>query len=166
MGLLLEKGTWGAIYEEGISANFVYEKHKSIRHEFKPYAEIVGIYPFSFGQVFSGSKKRIFDGIQIETRDLKVCIFNSSIQPLKEIIPMLVSGLGSRWDYVYHKDQPVAHRKMGIHHAFLEEQPTVVQSAKAEPAGAKEQQKAKEPAPKPKAPQEDDTAIYWKDDKK
>lgn len=114
-GLLIERGTWGAIYENGLQANFVIERHKSIRHEFKHYSEIEAIYPISFGENYTYSQKRAYDGIQIETSDLKVCIFNSRIHPLKDIIPALISEMGSRWEKVFIKDIPLTPSQLGIH---------------------------------------------------
>ena len=115
-GLILEKGSWGSIRDNGFSANFVFEKHKSIRPEFKSYSEIEAIYPYSLGKVYTPSKKQVYDGIQIETKDLKVCIFNSTIHPLKDIMPHLISELGPRWEKVYMKDKQLDRKHIGIHH--------------------------------------------------
>jgi hypothetical protein len=122
-GLIVEKGAWGVLYDNGFSANFLFDRHKSIRHEYKSYSEIEAIYPFSFGETYSRSKKMMFDGIQIETKDLKVCIFNSTLHPLKDIIPQLVSELGGRWDKVYKGSEQVDRKNLGVHHWVLEECP-------------------------------------------
>lgn len=115
-GLILEKGTWGAIYENGISAHFTFGRHKSVRNEFVPFGEIEAIYPLSSGVKYSRSKTRVYDGLQIETKDLKVCILSSPRHPVKDIMPALVNQMGARWEKVYIASKPLEPAELGAHH--------------------------------------------------
>lgn len=113
-GFLVYRGSWGALYEKGISASFMFRNHKSYWWEFKRFEEIEGIYPWRFSPTRKRNKK--VDGVQIETRDLKVCIFCSRYHPLNKIIPFLVSSFGDRWEDIYKRDDVLLGNDIGVHH--------------------------------------------------
>lgn len=105
-----------AIYETGIKANFMFEKHKSVLWEFKKFDEIDAIYPLQTQS--SKSKLKRYDGIQIETNDLKVCVFSTRSAGIffPKIIQSLVVQLGNKWDKLFKKNSVVKGKRIGIHH--------------------------------------------------
>lgn len=113
-GFLVYRGTWGALYERGLSASFMFGTHKSIWWEFKRFSEIESIYPWRYSPL--KKKDRKVDGIQIETRDMKVCVLSARFDPLNKIIPFLVSSYGNRWARVYRRDDVLVGNRIGFHH--------------------------------------------------